>query len=121
MNKGRKVWHAFFFIVMIGAAAAVVMLLWNALIPSIIGWSAITYWQAVGILALTRILFGGIGHLHHGVPFHHLPHRHAHLREDLRGMPFNERREYIRKHIHEFYHCGAEGKPSDSEEKKDDK
>ncbi|KAA6338782.1 hypothetical protein EZS27_013233 [termite gut metagenome] len=120
MNTGRKVWHAFFFIVIIGAAAAIVMLLWNALIPSVIGWSAINYWQAAGILVLTRILFGGIGGLHHRMPFHH----HSHGRrfyEDLRGIPSNERREYIRKHFHEFYHCDAEGKPAASEEKKDDK
>jgi hypothetical protein len=121
MNTRRKVWHAFFFIVIIGAAAAIVMLLWNALIPSVIGWSAINYWQAAGILILARILFGSIGGLHHRMPFHHHPHGHHRLHEDLRGMPFNERREYIRKHLHEFYHCDAEGKPSASEEKKDDK
>ena|ERR1700761_5778343 len=32
--------------------------LWNWLIPAIVGWHAITFWQAVGILLLTKILFG---------------------------------------------------------------
>jgi hypothetical protein len=36
--------------------------LWNALMPSLFGLSAITYWQAVGIVLLAKILFGGPGH-----------------------------------------------------------
>ena len=40
-----------------------VKLLWNWLLPTLFGWRPITFWQAVGILALCRILFGrsGIG------------------------------------------------------------
>lgn len=34
------------------------MLLWNALLPDIAGLPAINYLQAVGLLALTRILVG---------------------------------------------------------------
>jgi hypothetical protein len=37
----------------------VVQHLWNWLIPSIVGWRAITFWQAIGILLLSKILFGG--------------------------------------------------------------
>ena len=36
-----------------------VMLLWNAILPAVLGISVITFWQAVGILALSKILFGG--------------------------------------------------------------
>ncbi|MCU1235273.1 MAG: hypothetical protein JWP63_3240 [Candidatus Solibacter sp.] len=39
----------------------VVMNLWNWLAPSIFGWREITFWQALGLLALCRILFGGFG------------------------------------------------------------
>ncbi len=39
----------------------VVMQLWNWLMPSIFGWRSITFWQAIGLLALCRILFGGVG------------------------------------------------------------
>ena len=39
----------------------VVRLLWNWLLPPIFGWRQITFWQALGILALCRILFGGSG------------------------------------------------------------
>jgi hypothetical protein len=33
--------------------------LWNGLMPSIFGWHTITFWQAVGLLVLSKILFGG--------------------------------------------------------------
>jgi hypothetical protein len=35
-----------------------IMLLWNWLMPVIFGLSAITFWQALGLLVLTKILFG---------------------------------------------------------------
>jgi len=39
----------------------VVMLLWNWLAPALFGLRLITFWQALGLLALCRILFGGFG------------------------------------------------------------
>jgi hypothetical protein len=42
-----------------------VMGLWNALIPQIFGWRTITFWQALGLLILSKILFGGF-HRHGG-------------------------------------------------------
>lgn len=45
----------------IGAITWVVMQLWNALLPDVItGVSPIGYWQALGMLVLSRILFGGL-------------------------------------------------------------
>ena len=38
-----------------------VMQLWNWLMPSIFGLPELTFWRAVGLLALSRILFGGMG------------------------------------------------------------
>ncbi len=37
----------------------VVMSLWNWLVPALFGLHAITFWQALGLLILSRILFGG--------------------------------------------------------------
>jgi hypothetical protein len=37
----------------------IVMTLWNWLLPAMFGWVHITFWQAVALLALCRILFGG--------------------------------------------------------------
>jgi hypothetical protein len=39
----------------------VVLHLWNWLLPPLFGWRQITFWQAIAILALCRILFGRIG------------------------------------------------------------
>jgi hypothetical protein len=39
----------------------VVMLLWNWLAPMLFGLRQINFWQALGLLALCRILFGGFG------------------------------------------------------------
>jgi len=39
----------------------IVLQLWNWLLPSLFGWPRITFWQAIGLLALCRILFGGLG------------------------------------------------------------
>jgi hypothetical protein len=39
----------------------VVRLLWNWLTPALFGFHQINFWQALGLLALCRILFGGFG------------------------------------------------------------
>jgi hypothetical protein len=41
------------------AFGSIVMLLWNALIPAIFHLQEITFWQALGLLVLTKILFSG--------------------------------------------------------------
>ncbi len=62
MRKYR-VFRVLKFAIFAAAAAAVlsfaVMSLWNALIPSIFALRAITFWQALGLLILSKILFGG--------------------------------------------------------------
>jgi hypothetical protein len=37
------------------------MALWNAILPQVIGVHTVTFWQAMGILVLSKILFGGFG------------------------------------------------------------
>src|SRR5213075_521487 len=37
----------------------IVMQLWNHLLPQIAGVRTITFWQALGLLILSKILFGG--------------------------------------------------------------
>jgi hypothetical protein len=45
----------------IAISGEIVLRLWNWLLPPLFGWRQITFWQAVGILALCRILFGRFG------------------------------------------------------------
>ena len=47
------------FALFIALGGAIVMQLWNWLLPPLFGWRHITFWQALGLLALCRILFGG--------------------------------------------------------------
>ena len=44
----------------------VVMLLWNGILPEITGVKTINFFQAMGILVLSKILFGGFGGGHSG-------------------------------------------------------
>jgi hypothetical protein len=46
-------------VVIAAALSLVVMQLWNWLMPSLFAVHAITFWQALGILLLSKILFGG--------------------------------------------------------------
>ena len=38
----------------------VTMLLWNWLVPAIFGLGTITFWQALGLIILIKLVFGGI-------------------------------------------------------------
>lgn len=44
----------------------VVMALWNAILPGLTGWGFLTYPKAVGLLVLSKILFGGFRGRPHG-------------------------------------------------------
>ena len=45
----------------IAIGGEVVRQLWNWLMPALFGRHEVTFWQALGLLALCRILFGGFG------------------------------------------------------------
>jgi hypothetical protein len=52
-----------FAVLFVGVLSFVVMRLWNWLMPALFGWHLINFWQAVGMLVLSKILFGGFrGH-----------------------------------------------------------
>jgi len=85
----------------------VVMHLWNWLTPALFGWHTISFWQALGLLVLCRMLFGGFGHHGHG---------HSHWRR--RGFERWERmtpeeRERFRKEFRG--RCGHFGEPAGEE------
>ena len=64
---------AFAAFIVIGGA--IVMTLWNWLLPPLFGWRTIGVWQAIGLLALCRILFGGLGGHGRGGPRMDFRHR----------------------------------------------
>ena len=90
-------------IVLVGFSA-VVMLLWNLLIPEIFGLKVITFWQAAGLFILSRILFssfwGGGNHHHHRMNDFHGDNP---MHEKWMKMSEEERNEFINKK-REFFH-----------------
>jgi len=64
--KGLK--FALFGVLFVTVFSYVVMCLWNWLMPAVFGWHLISFWQALGLLLLSKILFGGF----HGGPGRHI-------------------------------------------------
>jgi chromate transport protein ChrA len=100
--KGVKI------LVMVIVACAVfgfvTMHLWNWLIPTIFGLTAITFWQALGLVLLGKILFGGF-HRHGGGGRgwkRHMENRWAKMSE--------EDREKFRAGMRERNRCGFGGR-----------
>ena len=71
------------FLVLVPALIAVlswvVMSLWNALIPALFHGPLVTFWQAAGLLVLSKILFGGF----RGRGGHHGWHGHGRWRGQM--------------------------------------
>jgi len=72
--------------VAVAVFSLIVMCLWNWLLPSLFGWKLITFWQAAGLVILSRILFGGL----HGHSGRHL-HWRARMKERWEQMTPEER------------------------------
>jgi hypothetical protein len=62
----RGIKFAMFAVVFLAVGGLVVMSLWNWLMPALFGWHLITFWQALGLLILSKILFGGFRGGHRG-------------------------------------------------------
>lgn len=104
MDKKRKKWFFFVappaFLLFIALGGALVMQLWNWLLPELFGWRTVTFWQALGLLALCRILFGGFGS--HGVHSRARRREHGH-REELTP----EERDTFRRWLETRRECGT--------------
>src|SRR2546428_10029441 len=57
IGKGLKI--VLFVALAVVGFSFVVMNLWNWLMPPLFGWTVIGFWQALGLLVLSRILLGG--------------------------------------------------------------
>lgn len=94
-------------VLFIAIGGTIVLLLWNWLAPALFGWHPITFWQALGLLALCRILFGGFG-----------GHRRSRIRrrieERCESMTPEERERFRQRMRERWGHCEPAG---DSEER----
>jgi len=78
-----------FVVAAIVIAGLVVMALWNWLVPPLTGWHRVAFPQAVGLLVLCRILFGGLrgrgGPWMHGRFRRMSPEERERFREEMRS------------------------------------
>ena len=78
------------FVVVAGALLGfIIMHLWNWLMPAIFGLGLITFWQALGLFVLGKLLLGGF-HRHHGGR----PRWNRHMRERWDQMSTEEREKF---------------------------
>lgn len=64
MRNRNKKWMAFIPVLIIAAVFGfgwLVMFLWNTALVPATGFHVISFWQAIGILLLSKILFSGFG------------------------------------------------------------
>jgi hypothetical protein len=81
------------------ALSWLVMRLWNWLTPDLFGWHPITFWQALGLFLLSKILFGGFrggwghrGHWRRGMQErweHMTPEQREKFRKGMMGCMFS--------------------------------
>jgi hypothetical protein len=71
MGRHRAVKFVVIAVAAAAALSAIVMALWNALMPQLFGLHALDYWQALGLLVLCRLLFGRFGRPGWGGPGRH--------------------------------------------------
>ena len=97
MNAERLVEKTFgivlILIIVIAGFGQAVLQLWNWLMPTIFRLPAISFWQAVGLLGLSWILFGGL----RGFGFHNVRMR-RHSNDRFWHMT-SEEREALRKSL----------------------
>ncbi|MDR2064370.1 MAG: hypothetical protein LBP85_01465 [Prevotellaceae bacterium] len=110
--------HALFGLTIAAVFSVAVMLLWNWLMPAIFNLKPVNFWQSLGLLALSRVLFGGmIGNRCKMHKYRHC-HNHNHLRNKFMKMSSEERKDFLRDKFlkygfdHDFF-------PQDESEKHD--
>lgn len=117
----KKFWIAKFAIMFVGFIALmiyVVMSLWNWLMPEIFDLPIISFWQAAGLLILSKILFGfgmkgkRCGH-DHGPPWRN------HWRKKWENMPEEQREKWKQRFADKWCNRGFEPKESQSTNQKD--
>ena len=92
-------------VALIAILGLLVMSLWNALLPAILGVKSIGFWQALGVLALSRILFGGLGFRPGMFGMGHARRR---MHERWMNMSPEQRDEFVQRFGHRGHrgHCG---------------
>lgn len=119
-THSRKMLAGRYFVIGIFGLAALTLLLfllWNWLVPAIFNGPVITFWQAVGILILSKILFSGFGRPRS----HYSGYPHSEWRkrfeEKMKNMSDEEKERFKAKFHHRPFRFGPE---REQEEKNED-
>ncbi|NQV30182.1 MAG: hypothetical protein HQ508_04775 [Candidatus Marinimicrobia bacterium] len=64
-RPAKYIGMGFLIIFAIFVFGSITMLLWNWLVPTLFSGPMITYWQAMGLLVLSKLLFSGSSGRHH--------------------------------------------------------
>jgi hypothetical protein len=85
-RAGKVLMFALFAVLAVTVFGFVVMRLWNWLMPALFGLHLIGLWQAIGLLILSKILFGGFHGRHGGRGHwrHRMMERWGHMNPDER-------------------------------------
>lgn len=90
-RKGKKiVWGLLIVVVVATAIGLLVMSLWNWLVPDLFNGPQITFWQALGLFLLSKLLFGFPGKKGGGHWKHKWKHKMANMSPDEKER-FKER------------------------------
>lgn len=112
-SKRKWIFFPFIFLAAIAGFSFLVMFLWNAVVPDVFHLEEISYLQALLLLVLSRIFFGG-GH------FRHSCYSHPTWREKFKKMTPEEREE-MRKNWSKIRRSHWHYHPEGPENKKDSK
>jgi len=100
MKNYKMIKYVLGFLAMVAVFSLVVMLLWNWIVPGVFGLQLISFWQALGLLVLSRLFFGGFGKFWLGSRMNDRRHRNP-IYEKWAGMSDEERKEFAkRRHQH---------------------
>ena len=89
------------FLAVAAGFSAVVMALWNWLMPAIFGIGEVNFWQALGLFVLCRILFGDFGG-RHGLKKHKHHAGGHHILNKWMKMTPEQRKEFVHKRREHF-------------------
>ncbi len=116
MSAKKKIFFLPFALAALLIGGLAVMLLWNAILPEVTSVEVLSYWEAVGLLLLARILFGNWRSSYPGSYSNKQYTRHKAWREKWANMSEAERaqfREQWRKR------CGKGRRPEDHKTERD--
>jgi ABC-type multidrug transport system fused ATPase/permease subunit len=117
VHKKRRYLIPPFVLLVIAVFSVIIMILWNVLMPAIFNLPTIKFWQATGLLVMSRLLFG-MGHCNTPWTNNHMKNR---LREKVAAMSPEERKEFFKKmHVRRYpwYQKDDEGAENEDDTKK---